>query len=184
MANELKTTNLAIQPGFELEDFMNLSKETRIDSQTLALLTRQWEQWAALAKAVQITSGKKNWLAVWLPQEVEQAVDEAWQKSPSQGYLLNNLALYISMSIVQDLVPQAADGGCAPAPRPDADLRRGLTQFDITETDGALKRRYAVVTYFPFKGGCEICALQESCPKGGNAGDSFASVLLPGYERP
>ena len=41
-----------------------------------------------------------------------------------------------------------------------------------------LARRYAVVTHYPYRGGCEICTLQQQCPKSG--GDM--TVTLPGYE--
>ena len=45
-----------------------------------------------------------------------------------------------------------------------------------------LNRRFAVVTFYPFRGGCEICHLQAHCPKGN--GETGTSVLLPGYEAP
>ena len=51
------------------------------------------------------------------------------------------------------------------------------------DKDPILSRRYAVVTHYPFKGGCEICVLQSNCPKGQGQMEA-ASVVLPGYERP
>ena len=42
--------------------------------------------------------------------------------------------------------------------------------------------RFALVTHYPFKGGCEICHLQSNCPKGQGKSEA-ASVVLPGYEQ-
>ena len=65
-------------------------------------------------------------------------------------------------------------------------LREALEAEGIPYTndkDPILSRRYAVVTHYPFKGGCEICVLQSNCPKGQGQMEA-ASVVLPGYERP
>lgn len=180
---EINIAPVEIKPVFELEEFMNLSRETRLDSETYASLVNLWEQWSTQLKAIQLSAGNKKWLAVWLPSVVEDAVDAAWHSSPSQGYLQNSLAVYMCMSAIQEVLPQAADGGCAPSPKPDAMLRKGLAANDLVDEEGILKRKYAIVTYYPFKGGCEICSLQESCPKGAGAGDAYASILLPGHER-
>ena len=51
-----------------------------------------------------------------------------------------------------------------------------------SEDSSLLSRRYAVVTHYPFRGGCEICHMQSHCPKGQGQAES-AGVLLPGYER-
>lgn len=178
-----KITPLDIEAYFDLEDFMNFSKESRLDADTLKLLNELWEQWGAQARIMKLERGKQTWLAVWLPQEVEDAIDEAWARSPGEGYLLNSLAQYICMVAVQALVPQAADGGCAPSPKPGLEFRQAMLDCGLAqEQSGALLRRYAVVTYFPFKGGCEICGMQENCPKGSGR-EEFASVVLPGYER-
>lgn len=176
------TTEIAVRPVFDLEEFMHFSKETRLDGDALESLGVLWENWAQKLAALQIGGGAHPWLAVWLPASVEEAVDAAWSQSPSQGYLMNCLAQYMCMSAVQELLPQTAAGGCAPAPRPDAALRAPLEELALVGANGALVRRYAVITYYPFRGGCEICALNADCPKAQGA-ESFASILLPGYER-
>lgn len=177
-----KMTSVPVEPDFELEEFMNFSKETQLDGDTLEKLGALWENWINLLGAKQIHGGKKSWLAVWLPESVEETVDTAWAQSPSQGYLMNCLAQYICMSAVQQKLPQTAASGCAPAPLPDSTLRDSLAELGLVNGEGSLVRRYAVVTYFPFKGGCEVCAMSGTCPKAGGS-ENFASVLLPGYER-
>ena len=178
------TTTLSIEPYFDLEEFMNHSRENRIDNQALEKLLELWENWSKLLTAKKIENDGASWLAVWLPEEIETAVDEAWQTAPSLGYLLNALAQYLSMSAIQELIPQVAQGNCAPAPAPDLRFLQALDGAGLPcREDGTPRdRRYAVITHYPFKGGCEVCNLISRCPKGSGKED-FATVVLPGYER-
>lgn len=177
-----RTENLItieVRPEFELEEFMNFSHESRIDSEAMEALGNYWDKWQTSLAGYQIKGPKKSWVAVWLPENVEQEIDQAWAESPSRGYFLNCLAQYLCMASIEALLPQTVAGGCAPAPRPDKHLRQGLVALGAADEEGKISRRYAVVTYYPFAGGCEACALSDSCPK--DAGPSFASVVLPGH---
>ena len=163
--SETSIAERQIQPYFDMEAFMNMSRETRLGGAVLERLVKLWGE--------------------WLPESVEQAVDEAWGKSPSDGFLINNLAQFLCMAAVQELLPEVEDGGCAPSPRPTSALREALVGLGLpykSEESSLLSRRYAVVTHFPFRGGCEICHMQSHCPKGQGQTES-ASILLPGYER-
>lgn len=174
-----------LQPYFDLEGFMALSRESRLGGGTLERLVKHWESWLALLRVREIQTGKISYLATWLPEEVETAVDELWNKSPSEGFLINNLAQFMCMAAIQEVLPQVEDNGCAPSPRPTAALRAALTEIGVPykgPDSSLLSRRYAVVTHFPYRGGCEICHMQSHCPKGQGHAES-ASVLLPGYER-
>lgn len=174
-------TERGARPEFDLEEFMNFAHESRISNEALQHLLSLWEDWSASLNAREIKNGKNSWLALWLPEEIESKVDEIWDKSPGEGFLINSLAQYLCMSAVNDLLPEIGDGGCAPAPRPHPDLARGLEEIGLGQMGPALARRYAIVTYFPFRGGCEICNLQEDCPR--NLGEpAFATVTLPGHE--
>lgn len=175
-------TDLPVQPFFELEDFMNFSKENRLDSDTLEVLATFWEKWTNLLRASRLESGKNSWMVVWLPKSIENSIDETWAEKPSQGFLMNCLAQYMCMTAVQELVPQTGLAGCAPAPGPHPMLRQGLRSLGLASHDGHLENRYAVVTHFPFRGGCEVCSLSDTCPKK-NGSETFASILLPGHEK-
>lgn len=167
----------------DLEDFMTFSHESRIDGSAMKALVGFWASWLKQLQIFRILDGKKSWLGVWLPEEVEMEVDKLWGESPSQGYLANALAQFLCMSAVREKLPQTADSACAPAPEPVLALKEGLAKAGL-ETDaqsGFLKRRYAIVTWHPFRGGCEVCSLRENCPKGSANGD-FASIELPGHE--
>lgn len=183
--DELSFTEHRVQPEFDLESFMNFSRETRLDNAILEKMLALWDDWQQLLKIVQIQHGKNSWLAIWLPEEVESAVDSAWNEIPSEGFLLNSMAQYFCMVAVEQLLPQVADGGCAPSPKPGKMLEEGLNQLGLVDpAKGGLNllRRYAILTHYPFKGGCEICAMRDNCPKVQGQQD-FAHVVLPGYER-
>lgn len=179
-----QSTPVPVNPWFELEDFMNHSRESRIDGQVLQKLMALWEDWSQKVSAFEVRQGNQAWLAVWLPQDVEDFIDEAWQSSPAAGYLYNCLAQYLNMTVIDALIPQISGNMCAPAPRPTTEMLEALEEAGLPYTRDSLMplRRYAIVTHYPFKGGCEICHLRPSCPKGNNKGD-FASILLPGHER-
>ena len=162
---------------------MEMSHETRLGGAILERLVDLWGQWLPELHVREIVAGKIAYLAVWLPQTVEQAVDDAWARSASDGFMINNLAQYLCMSAIQEMLPQVAGSGCAPSPRPTDSLRAALGELGLAyqEASATLRQRYAVVTHYPFRGGCEICHLQAQCPKGQGQAES-GSVLLPGYE--
>jgi hypothetical protein len=174
---------MEIQPYFDLELLMSMSGETRLGGAVTERLMRLWEQWMPETHALRIRTASSEYLAVWLNEQVEEDIDKAWDQSPSEAYLSNALAQVLCMSAVHGILPEVQDAGCAPAPSMTDDLRAALTAEGLPYTpSGTPARRYAVVTHFPFKGGCEICTLQHACPKAQGSGEG-ASVLLPGYER-
>lgn len=168
-----------VEPYFDLESFMTMCHETRMPGPMYEKLTSSWDAWQSGLRVFTV-GGERGWLAVWLPEEVEREVDETWAKSPSEGFLLNNLAQFLCMTVVAGFLPQVEDGGCAPQPVPDMALANALGKEGL-ELDGACRpgRRYAVLTYHPFRGGCEVCNLNAECPKGSGG----SAMTLPGYER-
>lgn len=182
--NEITIESLPAEPYFELENFLNLSGEAKIDGKTFEKLQKLWDEWTPLLSVRNLKQGKNSWLAVWLPEEVENKVDKAWEESASKGWLTHNLAQFICMSAINDLIPLTLEGACAPYPKTTPECVGALAKEGLMPPDGAAPiRRYSVFTYYPFKGGCEICALRERCPKGGGGGGESASIELPGHER-
>lgn len=179
---EIKISKLKPEAYFDLEDFMNFSKESRLDAPTLEMLAEYWEDWQGKLQARQIEHDSDSWLAVWLPETIAEAIENTWHSLPSKGFMLNSLAQYLCMSAVGNLLPQVETLGCAPTPAPHASLRKGLQELELATDDGTLANRFAVVTHYPFRGGCEVCNLSEDCPKHA-AQEPFASIVLPGYEK-
>lgn len=179
------SSKITIKPGFDLAEFLNFAQESRISRETLGLLISLWEKWSARLEAVQLGSGVRSWLAIWLPEDVESEIDKAWQESPGLGFLLNSLAQYLCMATVGELLPQIAELGCAPAPAADEIPGESLLKIGIGipgEPGQRTLRRYAILTRYPFQGGCEICSLRQGCPKLGQR-QNMPSFTLPGYER-
>lgn len=115
-----------LRPYFDMEGFMTMSHETRLGGAVLQRLVDLWGQWLPKLKVCEISTGKIAYLAVWLPEEVEELVDAAWEKSASDGFMVNNLAQFMCMAAVQELLPEVENAGCAPSPRPTEALARSL----------------------------------------------------------
>ncbi len=175
---------MEITPYFDIELIMRNSQETRMGGQILERCVTLWEEWSSQLQVHTVNTGKITYLVVWLPEEVEEAIDTAWAESPSQAYLDNSLAQTLCMGAVHSILPEVEDAGCAPAPRPTDALRHALEELGMPYKDDgpSLTRRFGVVTHYPFKGGCEICYLQSNCPKGQGQAES-STFVLPGYER-
>lgn len=170
--------------NFDLLAFMDQCEETRLDGPMVARLEALWKAWRERLNVDRVTCGKISYLVIWLPEDVEKYVDELWDETPSAGFLANSLAQFMCMEAVAALLPGVELSGCAPAPRPTASLKEALASVGLTyrEDMAVLERRFAVVTFFPFRGGCEICYLQKDCPKGSGSLNESGSITLKGYE--
>ena len=183
---------LTVDPVFDLELLMNISQETRIGGDTMNALSDAWDDWVAFAHADKITIGDDSFLLAWLGEEVEDFVDSKWEESPSEAFMFNALAQVMCMGIVHSLLPEVEEVGCAASPEITDDLVDALESIGVsylTIGEPGLTRKYAVVTYFPFKGGCNVCSMQKQCPKGSDStrcatGDGPTSIVLPGFDAP
>ena len=181
--SEFTVKELEATPYFDLELLMATSQESRIGSDMMAELAEAWDRWLPHARASQIETPSGGFLLAWLEEPVEDEVDGQWEDAPSKAFMYNALAQVMCMGIVHALLPEVEDVGCAPAPLPTDTLADALEQAGVSYMvmgEPGLSRRFAVATYYPFRGGCEICALKPSCPKINGSKDM--SVTLPGYE--
>lgn len=176
--------DLDVTPDFDLELLLCTSQETRIGGDLMDSLSDAWDKWLPLAKAREITTSGAKYLLVWLEEPVEEEVDDMWEEAPSEAFMYNALAQVMCMGMVHALIPEVEEAGCAPAPKATDELVDALEEEGVPYAypgEPGLSRRYAVVTHYPFKGGCEICSLRQQCPKAG--GDNASSFTLPGFEK-
>jgi hypothetical protein len=63
-------------------------------------------------------------------------------------------------------VPELQTGKCAPLPRPGEGILAAFEELGLTwNEEGSVNRKYAVLTPYPYTGGCEVCHLSATCPK-------------------
>lgn len=168
-------------PDFPLELFMRTCELPRLSGAEMETLSGLWAHWAGELEIRQISSERTGYVAIWLKERVEQDIDKAWTASPGDGYLRHALARTLCLCAVQEFVPEVEDMGCAPLPRPAADLAAALAAGGLACKHGETlipERRYAVVTARPFRGGCETCSLRKNCPR---SGSGPRTLILPGY---
>ena len=183
---------LQITPDLDVELLLGLMQEKRLGGLVLEDLATVWQSWLDKLYAVKLKLGDKEYIAVWLDEEIEHMVDQKWKDAPSESFRLNCLAQSMCMSAVYQLIPEVEYAGCAPAPSLSDDsvnelaynlasaLRAEKIPYHNIGISG-LARRFSVLTPYPFQGACEICSLHEQCPKANANPESFHSVVLPGY---
>jgi len=168
--SSIKAQALKPEPEFDMEYYLALTGETRIDHGLLEKLERHWNAWLPHMRAYKLAPGgdtrASGHLIAWLDAPVEEAVEELWQTSPFDGMAAHNLAICLVMQTAAGFIPQVAQGGCAPLTRPSRDLRRAFDKLGLEwNEEGTVNRQYAVFTPMPYAGGCKVCFLKESCPK-------------------
>ncbi|NJB66539.1 hypothetical protein GGQ74_000179 [Desulfobaculum xiamenense] len=167
--SELKVTPVQPKPEFDVMYFLEICGESRIEQELLERLETAWNDWTDRMFAFKlIPSTAKNdegFLFLYLSEGVENAVEEAWQKSPQEGMAFHNLAITLVMSSAQNVIPELLDS-CTPLPRPMGEVLDFFEAQGLEWNDqiGSINRQYAVYTPFPYRGGCEICMQSDTCP--------------------
>lgn len=158
---------IKIEPFFDLEWIMQISGESRLGGDAVQRLAKYHEQWSRYLQAFKIKADNLNYLAIWLDEKVEIEIDALWQNSPSESFMLNALAQCLCMGAVHGLMPEVEEHGCAPVPIANSELIAAILDHKLPygQKNNYLYalRRYGVLTYLPWQGGCEICALNDSC---------------------
>jgi hypothetical protein len=160
-----------VEPGFDLMYYMNVHGTKRIEHAVLEKAEVLWNDWKDRVHAYRLAQedeeardGVSEYLLVHLPQSVEDQVEEIWQEDPKLGLAMHNLAITLVMSAAQSVVPELSAGACAPLPRPDKSMRNAFKKLGLRwNIEGNVGRQYAVLTNVPYKGGCDLCYLKDSC---------------------
>ncbi len=169
--SQLRYSTLKAEPEFDLGFFLGLFGSRRIEHELLEKLEAKWFEWLPRLKAYTFEpkdeQNGKGVLLIHLNQTVDIDVDSLWRETPSDGFAMHTLAIAMVMSAASSYIPELAEGaGCAPVPRPTKELRKALKKVGVTWNDqGSLDHQYAVLTPYPYEGGCVICNLKDNCPK-------------------
>lgn len=160
---------LSPQPEFDMMYFMEVAGESRIDQDIMEDFGPFWDTWTQESlKAFELKNpdGEGTFLLIYLDESAEDTIEGIWQDSPTHGLLFHALAITMVMSSAQGLVPELQQGKCAPLPRPGEGILGAFETLGLTWNDeGTVNRKYAVLTPYPYTGGCEVCYLSENCPK-------------------
>jgi hypothetical protein len=163
-----KVEKLQCDPIFDIFYFMEINQSKRMDQDVLEQLEELWKDWKDKVRAYKLTpSFSKNdegFLLVFLDEEVEKAVDEQMAREDTDTLAFHNLAITLVMSAAAVIIPEIAEGGCAPLPKPAAEVQDAAEELGfLWLEEGEANRRYAVFTHHPYVGGCESCSQCDTC---------------------
>ncbi|MGE4293751.1 MAG: hypothetical protein AB7E32_16255 [Desulfovibrio sp.] len=165
--SELKIENVEVNPEFDIWIYSEISKETRIDQDLMDELEERWNTWKAHLNARKLTNAKSGnaYLLLWLDKDVDSEIEGIWQDSPTAGMSFHNLAITMVMISARHLIPELDQGQCAPLPKPGPAVQDAFESLGLSwNAEGTLDHQFAVFTHMPYKGGCAICFLSDTCP--------------------
>lgn len=164
--SELKIEKVDVNPEFDIWIYSEISQETRIEQDFAEELEERWNNWKQFLHARKLSSAKGgSYLLLWLGKEVDDEVEGIWQDSPTAGMSFHNLAITMVMLAARHLIPELDEGHCAPLPKPGPAVQDAFESLGLGwKAEGTLDHQFAVFTHMPYKGGCAICFLSDSCP--------------------
>lgn len=166
-APALIATPVSAQPEFDLFTYCELSGETRLDNDLLEELEPRFDDWQRHLRAYRLSAGGEKdpgYVILWLEKPVEDEIEGIWQDSPSAGMAFHNLAIHMVMSAVQNLLPELADKGCAPLPKPGGEVLAAFKKLGLEwNKEGTVNRQFAVFTNMPALSSCGTCMLKAKC---------------------
>lgn len=154
-----------VHPRFDLQSYMFLAQTQALSPQRILAMTAMWERWYPLLNAYTF-GDKKGYLLVYLDHAVELEMEERWKESQEQAFLDEALAQSMIMGTLRMFLPDLSTTKCAPLPEPNKVLKRSLAKINITLTNqGTFGYKYATLTHYPWRAGCDKCFLRSTCPK-------------------
>ncbi|NCD24920.1 MAG: hypothetical protein EOL86_04905 [Deltaproteobacteria bacterium] len=170
---------LDVEPDFDFATFLFLAQIDQLGPREMLLVLDIWEKWRPLLKIHQLGE-RKGHVLVYLEEPVEKEIDAIWKTSPSEGFKHEAIAQTMIMGTLKSLMPELGEKECAPVPEPTKPLRRTVEKLGLTmHESGALSRKYATITPYPHRYGCERCHLKDTCIKNMNL-DLSGLVPTPG----
>ena len=164
----LSITQLPVKPEFDFSTFLFLSQIDELGPRDMIAVLDVWEKWLPHLIVYKLGDRKEH-VVVFLDEAVENQVDEIWKQSPSEGFKHEAIAQTMIMGTLKTLMPELGEKQCAPVPEPTKPLGRTLEKIGLDLQDsGALNRKYATLTPYPHRYGCERCHLKDSCIKNMN----------------
>lgn len=165
---KINAEKLAPNPEFDLFLYLKVSGVAKVEQHLCDLCETHWDAFKEHLKGYRFAApgSKRGVVIFFLEPAAEGLVEEAWARSPSEGFALHNLAVSMVMGAAAEAVPEIEAGSCAPLPTPDRDLKRRLERLGLVWNDaGTVSVQYAVMTHVPYCGGCAVCHLRATCPK-------------------
>lgn len=166
----LKIEKTEAKPEFDIFYFAELNGTTRIEHSLMESLEKYWNEWLPHLNVYTLKQPEEgkgtDFLLLYLDEAVENAVEDIWQDTPTEGLAHHNLAITLVMAAARSLLPELEEGKCAPLPKPGEAALEAFEALGLTwNQEGTVNRQYAVFTPFPYSGGCDVCYLEETCPK-------------------
>ena len=161
----LASHTLNITPHFDMETYMLLSGQQRLDGETANLLEQDWHRIHSYLRAYQLGENK-GYIVIYLDGNFDRELEQAREQSRDSAERLELLAQAMIMAALSEVLPESAVKGCAPVPEPDKVLKNSLADLGLTmENNGSLDVSFGLVTETPYRGECESCLIRGSCSK-------------------
>ncbi|MFN2269074.1 MAG: hypothetical protein ABR542_04180 [Desulfonatronovibrio sp.] len=161
----LEAREVQIYCPFDLETFMGLAQLKGLEGKETVEMIEFWNKWYPGMKIL-IFGRKRGYVAIYMEKEIEDEIDSIWEQSPSKGFKLQALVQTMIVGTLRELMPEIRSDQCAPVPKPGTVLKKSLSKKGLEFYDqGSLNYKYSTLTYYPYRGGCDLCYLESSCPK-------------------
>lgn len=161
----LPVATLDIQPDFDFSTFLFLAQLDEVGPREMLDVLAVWESWLPHLKIFKL-GDRKGFVLIYLEETIEDQVDAIWKQSPSEGFKHEAIAQTMIMGTLKSLMPELGEKECAPVPEPTKPIRRTLEKIGLDmQESGALNRKYATITPYPHRYGCDRCYLKDSCIK-------------------